>query len=59
MSERYWITGVQLGMLRVFMLKGDQAEIRKVLSVVEEDQFIGNITAGTEVVIEPIVKVIP
>lgn len=45
MSERYWITGCQLGMLKVFV-KRDAVSIRQdieeILEEIEAKQFIGH-----------------
>ena len=42
MAERYWITGVQLGLLSLDNLcdKTKRAEVRKILKEIDE-QFIG------------------
>ena len=39
MSGKYWITGVQLGMLRAF---SDKKELIKTLDEIETNQFIGS-----------------
>lgn len=46
MSERYWITGVQLGMLKV---PRDHPNILKVLKDIEDKQFIGQIQEGQRI----------
>ena len=43
MAERYWITGVQLGMLKVLVDK-DHLETHKILKAIEDDQFLGNVS---------------
>jgi hypothetical protein len=43
MTERYFITGVQLGLLKLAIEKGIVAdETKKQLNKIEENQFIGN-----------------
>ena len=42
MSERYWITGVQLGILTVLIDK-DAEQAKTLLKMIEEDQFIGHV----------------
>lgn len=43
MTERYWITGVQLGLLKLAIEQGIVAdETKKQLNKIEEKQFIGN-----------------
>jgi len=39
MAERYWITGVQLGILKASLLTNQKQSI---IDEVEENQFIGN-----------------
>jgi len=45
MSERYWITGCQLGMIKAFV-KNDAVSIRtnieEIVQEIEDNQFIGN-----------------
>lgn len=38
MTERYYLTGVQLGMLKVFAVNNG----KEILEHIEENQFIGN-----------------
>jgi len=47
MGERYFITGVQIGIIKSF-LKGhvDKLSMTKLLNDIEEDQFIGNVIKG-------------
>jgi hypothetical protein len=40
--ERYWITGVQLGILKFRAKQGDKKEINKLIEEIIDDQFIGN-----------------
>lgn len=44
MGERYWITGVQLGLLRAWVEAGNKniADLLDILHTIEEHQFIGN-----------------
>jgi len=55
MSERYYITGVQIGMLKALMKAGtfsvDSNEIDKILKEIEDKQFVGKITTPEEKVI--------
>lgn len=39
MGERYWITGVQIGML---LIANTQKERNKILKEIEDNQFISN-----------------
>ena len=43
MGGRYYLTGVQLGML---MRLTDEKEIMKILEEILDNQFIGNISQG-------------
>ncbi len=49
MSERYWVTGVQLGLLKVFS-KGATVEkaVEKLLDEIIDKQFIGNFRTAQE-----------
>ena len=40
MSERYWITGVQLGLLQVIQKEEDR---QKIINDIIEKQFIGRV----------------
>lgn len=42
MSERYWITGVQLGILRV-LVNQDALKAMDILQSIEDKQFIGSV----------------
>jgi len=42
MSERYWISGVQLGMLIAANNNGKEEVIDQVLKTIENEQFVGN-----------------
>ncbi len=44
MSERYWITGVQLGLLKL----GVQGSAEDVIKKVVDEQFIGNYRTDKE-----------
>lgn len=48
MSERYYITGVQLGILLTSLEHGDIKTVVKTLRKVSEDQFIGNLDEPTK-----------
>ena len=39
MSERYLVTGVQLGMLKVLV---DKADVHHLIDNILDDQFVGN-----------------
>ena len=41
MSERYWITGVQLGMFQGFMSTRLKADLEHLIEEVIDNQFIG------------------
>jgi hypothetical protein len=49
MSERYWVTGVQLGLLQV----GDELERKKLVSKIINEQFVTNIKCN---VVDKIIK---
>lgn len=44
MGERYWITGVQLGMLKAFaqMNYPEKEHIEKIIDEIIDNQFMGN-----------------
>ena len=42
MAGRYLITGVQLGMIKSFINVGEIGEANKILTKIEEEQFIGD-----------------
>ena len=42
MGSRYFITGVQLGMLQACLDNDDRKIIRKILKEIKEKQFLGN-----------------
>lgn len=54
MSERYYITGVQIGILKSFIEQrfkyGDEMlrEVKKLLEEIEDKQFVGKITQEGE-----------
>jgi len=50
MSERYFITGVQIGMIKAFLEQEyvNIDEINKVINEIEEKQFVGKITQEGE-----------
>lgn len=54
MSERYWITGVQLGMLKVQSEYGSVDACHKLIDEIIDKQFIGQIQKGQRV--EPVPK---
>jgi hypothetical protein len=39
MSERYWVTGVQLGLLQV----GDEMERKRLVNKIVNEQFVTNV----------------
>lgn len=43
MSERYTITGVQLGMILAFAELGQCAKIKEIAEQIMENQFIGEV----------------
>jgi len=54
MSERYYITGVQIGMLKAFLGSKEEVnlkEIKKLIDEIEDKQFVGKITTPEEKVI--------
>jgi hypothetical protein len=48
-SERYWVTGVQLGLLQV----GDELERKKLVSKIINEQFVTNVKCN---VVDKIIK---
>ena len=62
MSERYYITGVQIGVIKALTMKvterkfrylsaKDAAEIEAIMKEIEDKQFVGKITQPEEKVI--------
>lgn len=43
MSERYWVAGVQLGLLEAFINSGELIKAKDVLNEIFENQFVGNV----------------
>jgi len=41
MGGRYYITGVQLGMLRVFVKQENESDVNKLLEEIEDRQYLG------------------
>lgn len=41
MGGRYYITGVEIGMLRTFAKLENETDINKLLDKIEEEQYIG------------------
>ena len=41
MAERYWVTGVQIGIMIAFLQRGDTKEAADILKEILEKQFIG------------------
>ncbi len=56
MGGRYWITGVQLGMLRAFTSTEKIEKIEDILVDIEAEQYIGNVVNNEEVEIVIIKK---
>ena len=54
MSERYFLTGVQLGMLKMYVIDGaiNTNVIKELLDEIEENQFVGNVKENNKVVIK-------
>ncbi len=48
MSERYYITGVQIGIIKVLVENNERAEAVKLLDEIEDKQFVGKITQEGE-----------
>lgn len=42
MTERYWITGAQIGVLLAFIGVGQLTKAKETLDYIMEKQFIGN-----------------
>jgi hypothetical protein len=42
MSNRFWISGVEIGMLKAFAKMEDEEGINKLLDEIEDKQFIGD-----------------
>lgn len=40
MGGRYYISGVQIGMLRAFAKQEDETDIKKLLNKIEKEQYI-------------------
>jgi hypothetical protein len=53
MGERYYLTGVQLGMLKAFQSLNDLKKLRELLEQIEETQFIGTIRYDEKISIVP------
>jgi len=53
MGERYFLTGVQLGMLKAYLQLGKVEEASKLLEEIELEQFIGNMKTEEEIKIYP------
>jgi hypothetical protein len=53
MGDRYFITGVQIGMLQAYNEFGKSEEIKKLLEEIMNMQFIGQLHEGEEVKIYP------
>jgi len=53
MGERYWISGVQLGMLIAANNNGKEDVIDQVLKTIENEQFIGSTRPCPEEVEKP------
>ncbi len=51
MGERYYLTGVQLGMLLEYLKLKKYDEVSNLLLDIERNQFIGNLVEGEEVII--------
>jgi hypothetical protein len=49
MSERYWVTGVQLGLLQV----GDEKERKRLVNKIVNEQFVTNVKCN---VVNKIIK---
>jgi hypothetical protein len=41
MGDRYYITGVQLGLLKIFMEQGNLAEMIKLWNEIYKNQYMG------------------
>lgn len=50
MSERYWVTGCQIGMIEAFLLAEPNIKIQKLIDEIQDKQFIGNIPQDKNVV---------
>ena len=53
MSERYFLTGVQLGMLQMYVIDGaiTTESAKDIIDDIERNQFIGNVKNNDKVVI--------
>ena len=55
MSERYYITGCQLGMIEAFLLTEPNVRIQKIIDEIQDKQFIGNIPQDKKLTSEIII----
>lgn len=39
MGDRYWISGVQIGVLMAYTEEGDAKKVLEILKAIEEEQF--------------------
>ena len=53
MSERYFLTGVQLGMLKMYVVDGaiTTKSVLDIIEDIERNQFVGNVKNNDKVVI--------
>jgi len=56
MSERYYITGVQLGILLASLEHGDLKTVIKTLNDITKNQFVGNINEPSKEVLAIVSK---
>jgi len=56
MGERYWITGVQLGMLLAYDKDNFPNLVREVVEDIEKNQFIGRVDSDQDVIIVKHIK---
>jgi hypothetical protein len=50
MGERYWITGVQLGMLQGFVAEENEDEVEKITQEIVKNQFLGHEDTLNEII---------
>ena len=50
MSEKYWISGAQIGVMLALLRNGKCSEVDDILNEVSENQFIGNIRNSKETI---------
>jgi len=43
MGERYWITGVQIGLLMGYNQNSDSNHIKDLLFYIQDNQFVGDV----------------